>query len=82
MRHSPRHGCVPGRLALEGGISTWHDLAAIDPSKIQDLLDQAGPQYIIHQPHTWPQQAALLKNGQWDEFNKLTAQLKGGVAEA
>lgn len=66
----------------QGGISTWHDLAATDPSEIQDLLHQAGPQYNIHQPHTWPQQAALLKNGQWDEFNKLTAQLKGGVAEA
>lgn len=66
----------------QGGISTWHDLAATDPSKIQELLHQAGPQFNIHRPQTWPQQAALLQNGRWSEFNQLTEQLKGGVAEA
>ncbi len=63
------------------GIHTWSDLAATPVSTIQELLDAAGSRYNMHNPSTWPQQAGLLQQGEWEQFKALTNKLDGGVAE-
>lgn len=58
------------------GISTFAQLAAADLSHIQKLLEDAG--YAYMDPASWPQQAKLLAEGRMEEFEAMTATLKGG----
>ena len=60
------------------GIRTWSDLAETEVSLLRTMLNDAGQRFKAHDPGTWPQQAALLASGAWDEFVALTDQLDGG----
>ena len=60
------------------GIRTWADLAETEVSLLRTMLNDAGQRFKAHDPGTWPQQAALLASGAWDEFVALTDQLDGG----
>ncbi len=42
------------------GITTWAQLAATEASELQAILDEAGPRFRVHDPSTWPTQAAEL----------------------
>ncbi len=42
------------------GIETWAQLATAEVSDLQAILDEAGPRYRVHDPSTWPVQAAEL----------------------
>ena len=65
-------------LLHEGGINTWNDLATADLEKVQQILDDAGPRYRIHDPKTWAQQAQLCVDGKWAELEDLQDRLDGG----
>lgn len=65
-------------ILTEAGIATFADLAAADPEKIREILLAQGPRYQMHDPATWPQQAALAAAGKWDELQALQDSLKGG----
>lgn len=65
-------------LLHAAGIKTWSGLAETAVDKIQEVLDAAGERYRIHDPATWPTQAGLLANGEWDKFKEYTEFLKGG----
>ncbi len=67
-------------LLKEAGIKTWRDLANSDVVKIQDLLNNAGDRYRIHNPSTWPQQAQLADDGKWTELDRLQESLTAGRA--
>ena len=58
------------------GISTYAQLAAAEVEQIKKLLEGAGYGYM--DPASWPQQAKLLAEGRMEEFETLTANLKGG----
>ena len=60
------------------GIRTWADLAETEVSLLRTMLNDAGQRFKAHDPGTWPQQAALLAQGAWDEFVTLTDRLDGG----
>lgn len=60
------------------GIRTWADLAETEVSLLRTMLNDAGQRFKAHDPGTWPQQAALLARGAWDEFVTLTDRLDGG----
>ncbi len=60
------------------GIASFGDLARADVSLLMEILEAAGSRFKMHDPTTWPQQAKLAANGQWEELNKLQAELKGG----
>lgn len=60
------------------GIRTWADLAETEVSLLRTMLNDAGQRFKAHDPGTWPQQAALLARGAWDEFVTLTERLDGG----
>ena len=60
------------------GISTWSDLAETEVSLLRTMLNDAGQRFKAHDPSSWPQQAALLAAGAWDEFAALNERLDGG----
>ena len=47
-------------LLSDRGIATWSQLAETEVSDLQAILDEAGPRYRVHDPSTWPEQAAEL----------------------
>jgi len=62
------------------GYTTYALLAKADPEKIREALLEAGPRYKMHDPTTWPQQAELAANGEWDKLQVLQDELDGGKA--
>ncbi|MEZ6093602.1 MAG: helix-hairpin-helix domain-containing protein [Pirellulaceae bacterium] len=64
---------------VAGGYDSWESVAGAAPESLKTVLDAAGPQYQVHDPGTWPRQAALLVDGKWKEFKELTDLLDGGV---
>ena len=61
------------------GIHTWAELADTEVSLLRTMLTDAGPQFSMHQPDSWPEQGALLAAGRLDEFRELTERLRGGT---
>jgi|KBSSwiStaDraftv2_1062776.scaffolds.fasta_scaffold122968_3 predicted flap endonuclease-1-like 5' DNA nuclease len=59
------------------GISSWTALASSTPQQLRAILDAAGPQYRMHDPATWPQQAVLAIGGHWDALRALQDGLRG-----
>lgn len=68
------------QLLRADGIDSWRALADAPPERLRDVLAAAGPRFQVHDPGTWPAQAALLAEGRWAEFRELTDGLKGGRA--
>ncbi|GGD48880.1 hypothetical protein GCM10011514_11260 [Emticicia aquatilis] len=65
-------------LLYDSGIFTFRDLAITPVYKIQEILDQAGPQFARHDPSTWTQQAKLAAEGRWNDLEALKFYLVGG----
>ncbi len=65
-------------LLNDDGINTFADLADAQVEKLAEILAAAGPRYQMHKPDTWPQQAALARDGKMDELKKLQDELDGG----
>jgi predicted flap endonuclease-1-like 5' DNA nuclease len=68
-------------LLHDAGIRTFGQLAIASPERINEILHTAGPRFQIHDPATWPQQATLARDGQWDELKAWQDALKGGKTE-
>ena len=68
------------KLLQDAGITTWDQLSMTSPYRLREILDAGGPQYNIHDPETWPQQADLAAKEHWDELKKLQDELIGGKA--
>lgn len=67
-------------LLIADGIATLGDLAKAKVTTISEILKKAGPRYSMHKPDTWPQQAALARDGEFEALDTLQDQLKGGRA--
>lgn len=65
-------------LLYDSGIFTFRDLAITPVYKIQEILEQAGPQFARHDPSTWTQQAKLAAEGRWNDLDALKFYLVGG----
>ena len=59
-------------------IKTWQALAEASIEKCQEVLNSGGERYKIHNPGTWPRQAALAAKGKWEELLKWQDELDGG----
>ncbi len=70
-------GPVLEKILNEGGVYTFSQLASMEASAVKAILEASGD--ILHNPATWPQQAALLRDGKMEEFKELTDRLKGGL---
>lgn len=65
-------------LLVAAGIVSFADLAKAKPAAIKTILDAAGKKFQMHDPATWPKQAALARDGKSAELTKLQEKLKGG----
>ena len=60
------------------GILTYQDLAGQQPEKIKEILVAASSRLSHLEPGSWPKQAQLAADGNWEELNKLQDELNGG----
>jgi len=65
-------------LLQNGGIKTWEDLANASVDALKAILEEAGSRYKMHDPTTWPKQARMAADGQWEELEKYQDELDGG----
>ena len=65
-------------LLRVAGISTWSALAACDRERLKVVLAEGGERFRMHEPTSWPQQAALAAAGDWSALKQLQDELKGG----
>jgi large subunit ribosomal protein L21 len=64
------------KALIEAGISTFEDLSNTTVEDIQKILSDAGLRMM--DASTWPQQAKLAADGDWDALKKLQDKLSGG----
>lgn len=60
------------------GIREWSDVAASNEEALSGILLAANPNYRIHNPASWPQQASLAMESKWDELIQYQKFLDGG----
>ncbi|MFN4255629.1 MAG: hypothetical protein ACK4Q5_11545 [Saprospiraceae bacterium] len=65
-------------LLFNEGIKTYADLAATSVERIKEILAAAGSRYAMHDPGTWPAQALLAANGEWDNLKAYQGFLNAG----
>ena len=66
------------KLLTEAGFDSFAAIANADTSALKTILEGAGSRYKMHDPTTWPEQAALARDGKTEELEKLQEVLKGG----
>jgi large subunit ribosomal protein L21 len=67
------------QVLASNGITTYAQLAQANGDDLAAMLKASGGRFSLANTGTWPQQAALLRDGKMDEFKKLTDELVGGV---
>ncbi len=65
-------------ILYENGIETYAILADADVDEIELVLANAGNQFKSHDPSTWPEQARLANEDDWDSLKELQDKLIGG----
>jgi len=66
--------------ALAGaGLETFAKLAKADADKIKEVLTEASSRMAHLDPTTWPKQAKMAADGNWDELKEWQDSVKGGV---
>ncbi len=66
------------QLFNNDGINTWAQLAETSYDRLKKILDDAGDAFKMHNPTTWPDQAAFARDGKWAELKKWQDELDGG----
>lgn len=66
--------------ALVGaGIVSYAKLADADPEEIKEILTEASSRLAHLEPASWPKQAQMAADGEWDELKAWQEKVKGGV---
>jgi predicted flap endonuclease-1-like 5' DNA nuclease len=61
------------------GITTFAQLAATEPGRIEQILEARDPRLRrLANPATWPEQARLAAADEWEALAALQGELKGG----
>ena len=60
----------------EAGILTYQDLADVDVDKLKKILE--GANLRLAAPATWPKQAQLAADGDWQALQRLQDELSAG----
>ncbi|MEM0932760.1 MAG: 30S ribosomal protein S2 [Bacteroidota bacterium] len=61
------------------GVVTYKDLAEAAPDTIKEILTEASSRMAHLDPTTWPKQAQMAADGNWDELKEWQENAKGGV---
>jgi hypothetical protein len=65
-------------ILKDAGITNLDLLSQSNISTLTSILQKAGRKYQIHDPTSWPEQAALARDGMWDKLGELQEKLVGG----
>ena len=65
-------------LIHDAGIHTYAELGKTLVEDIQKILDKAGPRYKLARPGTWPAQADMAADNNWEALKKWQDELDGG----
>lgn len=60
------------------GVADWKALAAANSATLQNILNLGGERFAMHDPKSWPDQAALAAAGRWSELEEFQNILVGG----
>jgi len=66
------------QVLIGAGYKTWRELSQADAKDLQGHLDAAGKRFGLCDPTTWPHQAGLAANGEWDELIRYQKFTDGG----
>lgn len=66
------------QILNEAGIATFVSLSNTTTEQLNEILAKAGNRYKMHNPETWPKQAKLAAEGEWDKLKQLQDYLHGG----
>jgi len=64
-------------LLQKNNISSFEQLKACSKESLMAILENAGPQYKMHEPNTWPEQAQMAFNGEWKKLTEFQNLLLG-----
>jgi predicted flap endonuclease-1-like 5' DNA nuclease len=62
----------------EAQVTTWKILSGKSEEQLRTILTDYNPNYRIHNPKSWPQQALLASQSKWDELIEYQKFLDGG----
>ncbi len=65
-------------LLNSNGINTFAELSTTSVARLKEILDTAGGRFAIHDPGTWPAQALLAANGEWENLKAYQGFLNAG----
>lgn len=60
------------------GLNSYTQLAEASADAIREILEAAGNRYKVHDPTTWPAQAKMAADGEWDKLKAWQDELDGG----
>ena len=66
-------------LLNRNGILTFAELAAAGDEQLRGILREAGPSFQMADPTTWPRQAQLAADRDWEGLQQFKQKLTGGV---
>lgn len=66
-------------LLIAGGIDTFEKLAEAPVTRVQEILEAAGPRFRLANPASWAAQARLCAEGRWEALKQLQDELTAGV---
>lgn len=69
-------------ILKENKLPDFASLAASSGDHVRSILNQYGDKYRIIDPTTWPQQAALARDGKFNELMALQKSLDGGRSDS
>ncbi len=67
-------------IMIREGITTFVQLVEADVAQLSTMLRNAG--ITTANPSTWPQQAQLARDGQWEALKELQGRIKNGRLES
>ena len=73
-------GRSAAKALSDSGITTFKELAAKSPEELSSILATHGDKFAGLDTSSWPRQAAIAADGNWDELDSLQDELIAGVA--
>ncbi len=65
-------------LLKSKGVDTWETLASKSEAELEELLKAGGDAFRMHHPGTWPKQAQLASDGNWEALIAYQKELDTG----
>ncbi len=65
-------------VLTEAGLGTFELVSKANADQIREILVAANSRYKMFDPTTWPEQARLAHEGEWDKLKAWQDELDGG----